>query len=146
MRFDEAGVGAPHNFVQFPKLTKEAGITVVNPLGILAELRVLVLLDVPDTVWEGSALRAGDFLLLVAPVWEFDLVREEKAAGHSVDQLELSLDSAESLLCFSAIRKVLDDLDAEDIVRITLEILISIPRNFILPIGLSNRRSDIMRV
>lgn len=146
MRFDEAGVSAPHDLVQFPELAKETGITVVDPLGILAELRVLVLLNVPDTVGEGSALRAGDFLLLVAPVWELDLVGEELAAGHSVDQLELSLDSAESLLCFDAIRKMLDDLDAEDIVRITLEILISIPRNFVLPIGLSNRRPDIMRV
>lgn len=105
VRFDEASICTPHDLVQFPELAEEAGVTVVDSLGILAELGVLVLLDIPNTVGEGSAFCAGDFLLLITPVWELDLVGEEEAAGHSVDEFELGLDSAEPLLCFGAIRE-----------------------------------------
>lgn len=146
VRFDETGISAPHDLVQFPELAKEAGVAVVDPLDIAAELGVLVLLDVPNTVGERSALRAGYLLLFVTPVRKLDLVGKEEAAGHGVDELELCLDSAESLLCFGAIRKVLDDLDPEDVVCVTLEIFVSIRRNFILPVGLTNRWPDIMRM
>lgn len=146
VRFDETGIGAPHDLIQFPELAKEARITVVDPLNIIAELGVFILFDVPNTVGERSALRAGDFLLFVTPFGKLDLVGKEEAAGHCVNELELGLDSAEPLLCFGAIREVLNDLEPEDVVRVTLEIFVSIRRNFILPFGLTNRWPDIMRM
>ena len=64
VRLDEAGVGAPHNLLQLPEFPEETGISVVYFFCGLAEKRVLVLLDVPHAVGEGSTFGACDFLLL----------------------------------------------------------------------------------
>lgn len=146
MRFNETGVGAPHNFVQLPEFPKETRVAVVDVFSVLAKLGVLVLLDVPNAVREGSALCASDLLLLETPLWKLNLVGKEDTTSHGVDELELGLDGAEAFLCFGALREVLNNFNTEDVVRITLETLVSICRNFVLPVCLGDRRPDVVGV
>jgi hypothetical protein len=91
---DETSVGGPHDLLQLPELAKETGVAVVHLLGIFLESRMLVALNVPDAVGESTLLCTRDFLLIKAPVGEFDFVREQYTAGHEVDKLELSLDGS----------------------------------------------------
>lgn len=73
-------------------------------------------------------------------------MREQNTASHDVNELELGLDSPQSLACRASLRLLADNLDAEVIVGVTLEPFITISRDLILPIGLSHRRSDVVRV
>ena len=74
MGLNKASISVPHNLLQLPELPKETGVSVIDFLGGFAELRVLVLLNIPHAIGEGSALSAGDFLLLRSPLRELDLV------------------------------------------------------------------------
>lgn len=146
MRFDKSSVGRPHDLLQLPELAKKTRIAVVDLFGSLSKLRVDVGLDIPDTVGESAALGAGDFLLLETPVGKFDLVGEEGAAGHDVNQLELGLDRSKALLGILAVRHLLNNLHTEEIVGVSFKSGISICRDLILPLGLTNWWTDIMRV
>lgn len=64
VRLDQTGVGLPHDSVKLDKLAQEARVAVVDPLGGFVQLRVLVGLNVPQAVWQGSTTRACDLLLL----------------------------------------------------------------------------------
>jgi hypothetical protein len=121
-------------------------VAVVHLLGIFLESRMLVALNVPDAVGESTLLCTGDFLLLETPVGEFDFVREQYTAGHEVDKLEFSLDSSQALLGFFAVRHGLDDLNAEQIVGITLEVRVSVGADFVLPVGFGDRWAVVVRV
>ena len=146
VRVDKTSVGSPHDALQLPELAKEARVAVVDLLGVFLELRVLVALDVPDTVGKSAALGASDFLLFETPVRQLDLVREQHTASHEVDELELGLDSAKTFLGLLAVRHGLDNLDAEEIVGITLEALVSVSAHLVLPVGFSDRRAVVVRV
>lgn len=63
-----------------------------------------------------------------------------------MNKLELGLNSADTVFGFFSIRHLLDDFDSEIIVGITLETFVTVRRHFILPVGLSDGRSNVMRV
>jgi len=144
--FDKTGVGSPHDLLQFPELAKEARVAVVDLFSRLAQFRVDVGFNIPDAVGEGTALSAGDFLLLETPVRKFDLVGEESAASHNVDELELGLDSAESLFGVFTVRHLLNNLNTEEIVGVSFKACISVCRYFILPLGFADWWTDVVRV
>lgn len=145
MRLDQAGVGLPHNLLKLPELAKEARVTVVHLLDIVAgELRVLVVLDIPQAVGKGTSLRASDLLLLRGPLRELHLVREEYTASHDVNQSELGLDSAETLLGGGAEGLLLDNLNLEQVVGVALEALVAVSGHLVLPISLRHRGSDVV--
>jgi hypothetical protein len=146
VRVDEASVGGPHDALEFPEFAEEARVAVVDLLSVFLELRVLVALDVPDAVGESATLGASDFLLFETPVRQLDLVGKQHTASHQVDELELGLDSAKTLLGLLAIRHGLHNFDAEEIVGIALEALVSVSAHLVLPVGLSDRRAVIVRV
>lgn len=142
----QASVGGPHDLVEFPELAKEARLTVVDLLNAVHKLRVLVVLDIPQAVGKGAATSTGDLLLLGSPVRELDLVGEEDTASHDVDKAELGLNDADTLLGDGTVRSLLDNLNAEVVVGITLKTLIAISRDLVLPVSLGDRGSDIVGV
>lgn len=146
VRFDETSICLPHNLLQFPEFTEEAGVSVIDLLGVLTKLRVLILLNVPNTVGEGSALCAGNFLLFGSPVGKLNLVGEQDTASHHVYKSELGLNSSETLLGGLTVRHLLDDLDAEVVIGIALETFVTICRHLILPFSLTDRWADIVRM
>lgn len=146
MRLDETSVCCPHDLLELPELAEETWVAVVDLFRILVKLRMDVALDVPDTVWQSATLGASDLLLFETPVGQFDLVREEHTASHDVNELELCLNSSQALLGVLAVRHGLDDLYAEQVVGVTLEALVSICGDLILPVSLSEWRTHIVRV
>ena len=87
---------------------------------------MLVLLNVPDTVWKGPTLSAGDFLLLETPFRELNLVREKRAASHSMDEPKFRLNGPQSLFGNSAFGEVGNDFNPKYIVGITSKSLMTI--------------------
>lgn len=146
MRLNESSIGLPHDGLDLQELPKEARVVVIDLLRFFTEQRVLVVLDIPQAVGKGATTSAGNFLLLRGPVRQLDLVREQNATGHDVDQLELGLDSAQPLTSRTGFRRLLHNLDAEVVVRITFEAFVSIGRDLILPISLSDRGPNVVRV
>jgi hypothetical protein len=146
VRLNEPSIGVPHDLLQLPELPKEARVLVVDLLGRLTELWMLVLFDIPNAVRQGSSFGAGDFLLLRCPFRKLNLVREQNTASHDVNELEFGLDSPKTLLGFHTIRRFLDDFDSEVIIGITLETFVTIGRYLVLPISLSDRRTNIVGV
>lgn len=142
----ETSISPPHYLVELDELAKETGPVVVDFLGILAEQGVLVALNIPERVGESATTGTGDFLLLRGPLGKLDLVREEHATRHNVNELELSLDGADALLSQGTSGLGLDDLDTEVVVSISFKALISVGRNLVLPVGLGNGRTDIVRM
>src|ERR1700733_8142261 len=113
MRFYKPGIGAPHDLLKLPELTKEAWVAVVYFLGIRAERWVLVLFNIPDTVRKSAATGASDFLLFVGPIRKLYLVREEYTACHQVNKLEFGLDGPDSFLSLCTFRHGFDNFDTE---------------------------------
>lgn len=74
VRLDKTGIGVPHDLLQFPELTKETWIAIVDLFCSCAKLRMLVLLNIPDAIGKSTALRACYFLLLRCPIWKLDFV------------------------------------------------------------------------
>ena len=144
--FHEPGVGRPHHFLQFPEFAEEAGVAVIHFLRVFFQLGMVVTFDVPDAVWEGAALRARDFLLLEAPVGEFDFVAEEDAAGHYVDEFEFRLDRAEAGLRGAAIGHGFHYLDAEEVVGVAFEALVAVGGDFVLPVGFGDGGTHVVGV
>ena len=124
--FDEPGVGRPHDFLQFPEFAEEAGVAVVDFFFRAGHLGVRVGFHVPDAVGEGAAPGAGDFLLLEAPVGEFEFVAEEDAAGHDVDEFEFCFDRAEAGFGYRAVGEFFHDFDAEEVVGVAFEALVAV--------------------
>jgi len=146
VRLNETRVSLPHDFLEFPELAKEARATVIDLLDVFTELRMVVLLDVPDAVRQGAAFCAGDFLLLETPVWQFDFVRKQDTARHDMDEFELCLNGSESLLGRLTVRHGLDDLHSEHIVSITFEALVTISGNLLLPVCFGDWGPLVVRV
>lgn len=146
MGVSEASVGPPHDLVKLPELAKEARSSVVDLLNIALQLRVSVALDVPQAVRESTTASASHLLLLGSPIGELDLVGEENTASHDMDETELGLNGSEAGLGESTLGLLLDNLDTEEIVGITIETLIAIGRDLVLPVGLGDRGTDIVGV
>lgn len=146
VRLDQAGVCGPHDLLEFPELTEEARVAVVDLFGVGLQLRVLVALNIPHAVGKSCSLGAGDFLLFETPVWELDLVGEENTASHDVDKLELGLNGTDALLCCFTIGQRLDNLDLEKVVGVTFESFVTISRNLVLPVGVSYGRAVVVGV
>jgi hypothetical protein len=107
---------------------------------------VHVAFDIPDAVGQSALPSASDLLLLESPVWKFDLVGEQRTASHDMDKSELGLDSSETLLCLSAVRLALDDLNTEQVICIAFEAFISICGYLVLPVSLGDGCADIVGV
>lgn len=146
MGFGKSSVGPPHDLLELPEFAEEPRVTVVDALSGLIHLGVNIALNVPDTVRKSTSLCTCDFLLLETPLRKLYLVREKSAASHDMHEPELRLDSSETFLSLSTVRVTLDDFDAEQIVGIALEALVTIGRYLLLPVGLSDRSADIVRV
>lgn len=146
VRLDQASVGSPHDLLELPELAKEARTDVVGLLCVGSKRRVLVILNIPETVGQSTALGAGDFLLLRGPVGQLHLVREENTACHDVDQTELGLNCSDTVLGKLANGLLLDDLDAEQIVGVTREAFVTVGRNLVLPFCFRHRRANIVGV
>ncbi|KAI9163621.1 LOW QUALITY PROTEIN: hypothetical protein HJFPF1_05242 [Paramyrothecium foliicola] len=146
VRVGETGVGPPHDRVELKELAKESRVVVVDLLGVLAQLGVLVVLDVPETVGQRATPSTGNFLLLGSPFGQLYLVREQNTACHEVNEPELGLNSTDSSLGNGATRLFLDNLNAEEIVGITLKALITVGGDLILPVSLTDGRADIVRM
>jgi len=146
VRLDKAGVCLPHNLLELPELSEETGVRVVHSLGTLAKRRVLILLNVPNTVGESTAFSASDFLLLRSPVRKLDLVREQNASGHNVNKSELGVNGADTLSRDTTFGLLLDDLDAEEVVGISVKAFVSVRRYLVLPVDFRDRRADVMGV
>jgi hypothetical protein len=146
MRFDKASVGLPHDLLELPELAEKPRVGVVDLLGIIAKGGMLIRLDVPKAVGKGTALGTCDFLLFRSPFRELDLVREQNTTSHDVNKLELGINSAEAFLSYTTLGLLLDDLDTEEVVGITVEALVAVSGDFILPLSLRDRGTDIMRV
>ncbi len=146
VRLNQAGICSPHDLLQFPEFTEKAGISVVGLFRSLVQRGMMILFNVPDTVRKSATLGASDFLLLETPIRKFNLVRKENTASHDMDKLEFALDRSESVLGLVTVRHGLDDLDAEQIVRVTLKSFIAVRGDFLLPLSLCDWRSHVMRV
>ena len=146
MRLNKTGISLPHDLLELPKLAEEARVAVVDLFGICSELRMVVGLDIPKTVGEGTAFGAGNFLLFRGPIGKLDFVGEKNTASHDMHQLELGVNGTKTLLSNAARRLLLDDLNAEEIVGIAIEALIAIGRYLVLPVSLSNRGANVMRM
>jgi hypothetical protein len=107
---------------------------------------VRVALDIPQTVGKSSASGASNLLLFRGPIRELDFVGEQNTASHDVNKTELGLDSTKTLLCNRSICLLLHNLNTEEIVGISLKSFVTVGRNLILPVGLSDRWANVMRV
>ena len=107
---------------------------------------MLILFNVPNAVRKSPLLGACNFLLFRGPRRKLDLVGEQNTASHYVNELELGLDSSDTVLGFLTIGHLFDDLNTEVIIGIAFKALISVRRNLILPVSLGNGRSDIVRM
>lgn len=146
MRVDEASVCPPHNLVKLPEFGEEVRNFVVHFLDVIRESRLAVLFNVPDAVGQGTALGTGNLLLVEAPFWQFHFMGEQNTTGHNVHKLELRLDRPQPLLRLGSVRHGRDNFHAEEVIGVSLESFVAIGGDFLLPIGFSNRRTDIMRV
>lgn len=146
VRVSQASVGLPHDLVQLPELAEETRVSVIDLFGILSELRVLVVLDIPQAVGHATLAGACNFLLLRRPIGKLDLVGEESATSHDVNEAKLGLNGANTLLGNGALGLLLDNLNTEEIVGITIESLITIGGNLVLPLSLADRGTNIVRV
>jgi hypothetical protein len=146
MRLSQTCVSPPHDLLQLPELAEESRIAVVDPLSSLIHLGVNIALNVPDAIGKSAAFCASDFLLLEAPLGKLYLMREKSATSHDVNKPELRLDGSEALLRLSTLRVTLDNLDAEEVICITLEALVTVGRNLLLPVGLGDGSANIVRV
>jgi hypothetical protein len=146
VRLGQTCVGPPHDLLQLPEFSEETRVPVVNLLSVFFHERVNIAFDVPYAVGECSTTSTRHLLLLETPIREFDLVREQNASRHDMDKPEFGLDSADTLLCDSSIRVGLDDFNLEHIVGITLETFISVRGDLVLPVGFSDRRTNVVRV
>lgn len=107
---------------------------------------MIVGLDVPDTVGQSTAFGTGDFLLLKAPVRQFDLVGKQHTAGHDMNQLELGLNGPQPRLGLGSIRHGFDNLNPKEVVGIAFEALVAISGHFVLPFCLGNGWTHVMRM
>ena len=107
---------------------------------------MIVLLDIPDGVWKSSLLGASNLLLLGSPLRKLDLVGEKSATSHDVDEPELGLDSADGLLGEITLRLGLDNLNAEEVVGISIKSSITISGDLVLPLSLSHWWANIVGV
>ncbi|THW59526.1 hypothetical protein D6D20_06439 [Aureobasidium pullulans] len=139
-------VGGPHDLLELPEFAEEARVAVVDLLCILLELRVFVALNVPDTVGLSASLCASYLLLFEAPVGKLDLVREQNTASHDVNELELGLNGTDTVLGHLTVGQVLDDLNLEKIVCISLEAFITVCRNLVLPVSVGHWGTVVVRV
>ena len=146
VRRHETGVRAPHDLLQLPELAEEARLPVVDLFGVGAELGMVVAFDVPDAVREGAPPGARHLLLLVRPRRKLHLVGEEDTSGDDVDQLELGLDGPKTFLGFRSVGQRLDNLDSEVVVRVPVEPLEPVGGDLILPLGLGDRCSNVVRM
>lgn len=146
VRISETGVGLPHDLLELPELAKESRLAVVDLLGIVTKHGVLVVLNVPDTVGETATASASNLLLLRRPLRKLDLVREENAAGHDVHKSELGLNGADALLGNGVERLLLDNLDAEEVVGVTFEALVTVGGDLVLPVSLGDGRANVVGV
>lgn len=147
VRVKEASVGGPHDLLELPELAEETWVLVVDLLDIrILHGWVVVLLDVPDTVWKSSLLGASNFLLLRSPLRELDLVGEKSATSHDVNESELGLDRTDSLLGEITLRLGLDDFNAKEVVGISIESSVAISGDLILPFSLSHWWANIVGV
>ena len=146
VRVSEAGVGPPHDLVQLQELAKEAQLAVVGLVGVWAQLRALVVLDVPETVGKRSLTGASDFLLFGSPSWKLDLVGKEYAAGHDVDKAELRFDNTNALLGDGTLALLANNLHPEVVVGITVETFVAVGRDLVLPVLLADGRTDVVGV
>lgn len=77
----------------------------------------------PDTVRLGRILITRNFLLIEAPVWQFDFVTEEIASSEDMSKLELCSQGSDSLLRVAiSIGLFRNDLHLEIVICITVEI------------------------
>lgn len=146
MGVEKTGVGGPHDLLQLPELAEETWVLVVDLLSIWANGWVLVLLNIPDRVWQSSLLGAGHLLLLGSPLWQLNLVGEKSTPGHDMDESEFGLNGADSLLGEVTFRLGLNNLDTEEVVGISVKPSITVSRDLVLPLGLSHWRANIVRV
>ena len=146
MCFSEASVGFPHDLLQLPKFAKETRVAVVDALVSILGQRMHVTFDVPNAVGKSTPSSTCDLLLLETPLGKLDLVREENAASHDMHKSELGLDGSKALLRLGSVGLFLDNFDAEEVVRITLESLVSVGRDLVLPVGFSDRSANVVRV
>lgn len=146
MGLDEAGIGLPHDLLKLPELAKEAGVAIVDLFSVGSELGVVVRLDIPKTVGKGTALGAGNFLLFRGPIRKFNLMGEKNTARHDVHQLELGVNGTKTFLSNAALRLLLDNLDTEKVIGVSVKALITISGNLVLPVSLSNGGTNIMRM
>lgn len=146
MRFCEAGVGPPHNLLELPELAEETRVAVVDTLSTFIHLRMNIALNVPNTVGKSTSTGTCDLLLLKTPLGKFSLVREKDAACHDVNEPELRLNSSKTLLRLGPIRLCLHDLYAEQVISIALESSVTIGGDFVLPVSLSDRGTNVVGV
>ena len=147
VRVEETSVGGPHDFLELPELAEKTWVLVVYLLNIcVLHSWMIVLLDVPDTVWKSSLLGTSDLLLLRSPLGKLDLVGEKSAASHDVNKSELGLDSTDGLFSEIALRFGLDNFNTEEVVGIAVESSITISGDLVLPLSLSHWWTNIVRM
>ncbi|CRK17397.1 hypothetical protein BN1723_011280 [Verticillium longisporum] len=151
---NEADLTADHllsinaNMVTRKIWVKRAGasatLITINEDDLVDDVRDMILKKYTNSL--GRHFDAPDLTLRIFPREERQERLLENATGHDVNEPELGLDGAETLLGDSTDRLLLDDLDAEVIVGITVETLVSVGRDFVLPVSLGDRRADIVGV
>lgn len=87
---------------------------------------MFIVFNVPNTIWESSALGTSDFLLFKTPIRKLDFVRKQYAPSHYMDKLEFGLNSSKTFLGLRPARKMLHNFDAEKVIGIPLKSLIPI--------------------
>jgi hypothetical protein len=105
-----------------------------------------IALNVPQAVRQSTPTGASYFLLLRGPIRKLDLVREKNAASHDMNKTELGLNGSETLLCDSTMGLLLDNLDSEQVVGVALKALVTVGRDLVLPVSLSDRGTNIVRM
>lgn len=146
VRFGQASIRCPHDSVKLEELAQETRVTVVDLFGGIAELRMLVVLNVPQAVGHTAATSTSDLLLLRGPLRELDFVREQHTARHDVNKAEFSLNRSQSFLGDTTERLLLYNFNAEQIIGIAFKALISVSGDLLLPIDVRDRGSHIVRV
>lgn len=103
-------------------------------------------LDVPQGVGFDGILVAGDFLLLKAPFWKLDLVREEIATLQSMTKSEHCAEGSKSTGAVLVVAIAMFDFNNPVVVRIPDEARETVCGNFILEVDIGNGGTNVMRV
>ena len=141
----QTAVDVPHDLVRLNELLEEGQLRVSSHI-IASVSNVLVALDVPVSQMSRTLGGRGNFLLAETPfLRQLGVSGKQVVARHGVSQSENGIDGSQ--LVSGVLRGlVLDNLDNPVIVGVTLKSLVTVTRDFSLPVTVGDWGLLVMRV